>query len=72
MNAKNLPNADSFLVFQIYVFFLWASASELQLKTSAYNSAVLKEEVNKIVFLIFIYVSVALGLREEEKIFIEV
>ena len=46
LNAKNLPNADFFLVFKIYVYFLWASASELQLKTSAKNSTLLNEKGN--------------------------
>ena len=60
--AKNLPNADFFLVFKIYVYFLWASASELQPKTSAKNSAVLKEEENLIWFWTLIYLSVAFDL----------
>ena len=30
LNAKKLLNADFFLVFLIYVYFLWASVSELQ------------------------------------------
>ena len=47
LNAKNLPNADFFLVCKIYVYFLWASASELQPKTSAKNSAVLKKTKTK-------------------------
>ena len=45
-NAENLRNADFFLVFKSYVYFLWASASELQPKTCAKNSAVLKAEEN--------------------------
>ena len=43
LNAKNLPNAEFFLVFLIDVYFLWASASELQFKTSAKTYAILKE-----------------------------
>ena len=46
LNVKNLLNADFFLIFLIYVYFLWASVSELQPKTFAKNSAVLKEEEN--------------------------
>ena len=42
LNDKNIPNADFFLVFKIYTF-LWYSVSGLQLKTSAKNSKVLKE-----------------------------
>ena len=64
LNAKNLPNADFFLVFKIYVYFLWASASKLQPKTSAKNLAVLKEEENKVWFQTLIYLSVALGLTD--------
>ena len=44
LNDKNIPNADCFLVFKIYTFFLWYSMSGLQLKTSANNSTVLKEK----------------------------
>ena len=64
LNAKYLPNADFFLVFWIYVYFLWVSAIELQPKTSAKNSAVLKEEENQIWFRTLIYLSVALGLTD--------
>ena len=65
LNAKNIPNADFFLVFEIYVYFLWASASELQPKISAKNSALLKEDKKKILFWTLIYLSVALGLRQD-------
>ena len=46
LNIKNLQNVFSFLEFKIYVYFLWASVSELQLKISAKNSTVLKEKQN--------------------------
>ena len=46
LNVKNLLNANFFLIFLIHVYFLWASVSELQPKTFAKNSAVLKEEEN--------------------------
>ena len=61
LNAKNLPNTDFFLGILNLCIFFWASASK-QLKTSAKNSTVRKEEGNKILFRTFIYLSVALGL----------
>ena len=46
LNAKNIPIAHFFSVFKIDVYFLWSSASELQLKTSANNSTLFKEKGN--------------------------
>ena len=34
LNTKNVPNADVFLEFKIYVYFLWERVSGLQLQTS--------------------------------------
>ena len=62
-NAKLILNSDFLLVFLIYVYFLWASTSKFQPKTSAKSSAVLKEEENKIWFQALIYLSVALGFK---------